>query len=98
MITQLIVIQGVRVLKFPNREGLHNYQASSGEAESDKTVSDPENSGVHLISERPSFSFLGLSSKTGDSCVVQLDPQQNPIEAERPALTVLRLSGYVCMY
>lgn len=98
VITQLTVVQGVRVVKLPSSERLHKYRASSIEHASNKTPSISEHRGNYPLSERLSISVLKLSSETAVDRVALVTPQKPRVEAERPAITVLRLSGYVCAY
>lgn len=92
------MIQNVRVIKFPKREGLHNYQASSKPPSLPKILSVSEASGQYPFAVEPSTSTLRFLAETSDGCVTRVTPREKPIEAERPAITVLRLSGYVCEY
>ena len=92
------MVQGVRVVKPPSSERLHKYRASSNEHASNKTPPISEYRGDDPLFERLSVPVLKLSSEPAVDRVALINPEQRRIEAEHPAITVLRLSGYVCAY
>ena len=98
VITRLTVIQSVRVVKLPSSGNLHRYRASSIEHASHKTPSISEHRGNYPLAERLSISVSKFPSETAVDRVALITPQQPCVEAERPAITVLRLSSYVCAY
>ena len=95
---KLTVVQSVRVVKLPSSGRLHKYRASSVEHASNKTSLISEHLGNYPLSERLSVPVMKLSSEIAVDRVALAPPQQPRVEVERPAITVLRLSGYVCAY
>ena len=90
------MVQGVRVVQHPSSERLHKYRSSSVEHVSNKAPYISENSGSYPLSKRLSVSVLKFSSETAIDRVAMDTPQQPLVDAENPAITILRLSGYVC--
>ena len=96
--TQLTVAQGVRVIKIPNTVRPHDYQTSSLEHASHKSPSISKYDTTRPSPEGPSFSILRLSSEASINSGAHAAPQNSSVEVERPTVTVLRLSGYVCEF